>query len=227
MRVVTGLITLLLFAGVASANAATRAEKAIESELRSLREVSGYVWVLETLPEHPLHDESGGYADLSQELEGLKQTCIRDYSAAFASESARITRDAEHQGSLDGAIAGLFGVLRRLQDGADECAKPLKVQFHAGVVLEDNRQIALIDWFSELQRVSFALAAEVERADLRQQRRAAFWEAFASGLAAMRPVDPQRLVMVRPYLRSDGTLVQSHLRTLPNSTCADNLSGCR
>ena len=35
------------------------------------------------------------------------------------------------------------------------------------------------------------------------------------------------LVNVTPYQKNNGTYVQPHVRTAPNSTCIDNLRGCR
>lgn len=35
------------------------------------------------------------------------------------------------------------------------------------------------------------------------------------------------LMYINPYMKSDGTFVNGHLRTAPNYTCLDNLNGCR
>jgi hypothetical protein len=37
----------------------------------------------------------------------------------------------------------------------------------------------------------------------------------------------ESIVNVSPYQKSGGTYVQPHVRTAPNSTCLDNLRGCR
>ncbi len=48
-----------------------------------------------------------------------------------------------------------------------------------------------------------------------------------TGLTAAPAPAAAQYTTVSPYIRSDGTVVRGHIRSLPNGTCSDNINGCR
>ncbi|WP_157742933.1 hypothetical protein [Halomonas sp. hl-4] len=61
-----------------------------------------------------------------------------------------------------------------------------------------------------------------------QERMRGLQAAIGMGLASgsLNYGQPPRHQYIKPYLREDGTIVEGHLRTAPNDSCFDNLSGC-
>jgi hypothetical protein len=66
--------------------------------------------------------------------------------------------------------------------------------------------------------------ARADAADERQRNAALLLAALT--VAASTAVNADQ-IRVQQYSRRDGTVVQSHMRTVPNDTCFDNIRGCR
>lgn len=163
----------------------------------------------------------------------LVEKCLKPHAeneALLMREVATAAKNGEKIKALE------YGVkeAKQLEVRFVSCSKELGLIASVNTVLKDGRVISfpqmleeLIPLVKEREVAILAYTHSVEESDR-------FWASVGTALAAtiagygVRPssINPSQ-IWIAPYYRADGTRVTSHWRTTPNSTCLDNIRGCR
>lgn len=106
----------------------------------------------------------------------------------------------------------------------EECAKRHRLKGKIEAVVS-GKKISLSEFFSGVMQSSENLSQQQLQVEIERNKSFGLLLLFAAG-AANSYTSPS-IVNVSPYTKQDGTYVDQHIRTAPNNTCLDNLSGCR
>lgn len=153
----------------------------------------------------------------------LESECLRPRNYNFMLLINEIASAARY----DKMRALTYGVeqSRKIEDSFADCGRALGLNARTIEILKDGRQMN----FTSMLQSAIPILEHRDRA-LSTFQRNQFWENFAIALAAFSAgyaqTSPSQ-IWIAPYTRPDGTLVNSHWRTLPNATCIDNIRGCR
>lgn len=116
---------------------------------------------------------------------------------------------------------------RNLDRQFGECLRSFGATGRTVMILSNGSHMSVPDFMERLVAAAAAKGAADGQARLERQQSAAVLAVVALGIgaAASGGTNPNQ-TYVGNYMRRDGTVVQGHWRTMPNSSCWDNLSGC-
>jgi len=214
MRVIAVTVLAAALAGCAGA----KFKQNMETSGARLDELSQYQLrnVSLTPSDHPRADQAmsycgGGFVSVrANVLEKMEEELSgRSTSTSPILVAKRKMEDAEEWLS---SCAQRYGVLMWAMMEGPGTAQPLKTSEW----LRQNRSALL----------SFRLASSNLRQHQAKMR--GLQTAIGMGLmsGSLNYGNPPRYQYINPYMRSDGTMVEGHLRTTPNDYCFDNLNGC-
>lgn len=122
-----------------------------------------------------------------------------------------------------------MGRMAKAEDWLARCAEVYEVRMQAMMKRgSSSRPIKTSEWLSQnrVELMDYRLAANGLR-DY-QEKMQGLQTAIGVGLmsGSLGYGSPPQYQNIETYMRSDGTMVRGHLRSMPNDYCYDNLNGC-
>jgi hypothetical protein len=154
----------------------------------------------------------------------LMPSCVKPYTEQLqelvraAADEARVTHSPP-------ALDPLMSQAAALDAGFDRCAARFGVTGYNFIETADGKEHRVpeyLAWATEPLREYVAARGKAAA----QQQAVALSLALLGAIAASSAVNPDQ-IRVQQYSRRDGTVVRSHMRTVPNETCLDNIRGCK
>ncbi len=152
--------------------------------------------------------------------------CEKGYADGLLHGMNMVKVEYEATGSRHRAYE-LPAFARNLDRQFGECLRSFGAKGRTIMILSNGSHISVPDFMERLVTAAAAKGAADGQAQSERRQSAAILAVVALGIgaAASGGVNPNQ-TYVGSYTRRDGTVVQGHWRTMPNSTCWDNLSGC-
>lgn len=151
--------------------------------------------------------------------------CERGYSDGLIHGMTVATQYQQSTGSFEKVYA-LPSFARQLDAQFEKCLNSFGATGYPFVRLNDGRDMRVPNYLEALIAASEARGAAISQAIGERRASAAVLTAAALMAGAATSAVNPRQTYVGSYRRSNGDFVRGHWRTMPNSTCWDNLSGC-
>lgn len=165
------------------------------------------------------------YADVDLVAPGQLTRQQQDADVAARAPKLKPCIDAVETGLLGMRLArSTLDLLHRGNDidkEFDVCARRFGLTGRIVFKVGDD-YLSIPEYTAQGTRVNEVAAAASAKVGASKQSNAL---ALAYGLS-MRPLVPET-VYVAPHVRSDGSYIRGHVRTTPDSTCLNNIGGCR
>ncbi|THF58718.1 hypothetical protein [Ollibium composti] len=154
--------------------------------------------------------------------------CDKGYANGLTRGISLATAEYRATGSRRRAYE-LPAFARNLGAQFSDCLNSFGAKGKPLMTLRDGTHLEVPEYMERLLAAAAAKGAAEGQAQIERKQSAAIVAVLALGVGAAAAagggVNPEQ-TSVGSYVRSDGTLVRGHWRTMPNSSCWDNLSGC-
>jgi hypothetical protein len=151
-------------------------------------------------------------------------SCVKPYTEQLE-ELVRAAADTARATHSPPPLEPLMSRAATLDTGFDRCVVRFGVTGYNFIETADGQARRIpeyLAWATEPLREYVAARGEAAA----QQQAADLSLAVLGAIATASAVNPDQ-IRVQQYSRRDGTIVRSHMRTVPNETCLDNIRGCR